>query len=204
MKCRTLWLILILLLLLPGCWVFSINPLYEDADTSRAFDRSLTGNWWEPNGGCLLTLTPEGEPYPSTYHVEYAAPAERKDADCLVDAGKKVEFEGRVVNLGEHRFLDLAPLDKDICFQCLPLHSIYMVSLDKDTLSLVPMDYDWLRSALQEKRLNLSTSEDVESSESGDPITLTVSTKDLRNLAGKYADDHDVFKPGPTYSFQRR
>jgi len=203
---RTLRLLFVLLslLLLSGCWVFSLHPLYEDEDVTAKFDPVLAGAWVDPNGGCLLTFAPANESYPFFYHVEYMAPNEKQTVGCLVDTGKKLEFDGHLVKLGQHRFLDLGPTEKDICFQCLPTHSVYLVSMEKDSLSLVPLDYDWLRAALREKRLTISTTEAVESSDIGDGLTLTLSTKDLRQFVSKYADDQSAFKPGAHFTFQRK
>jgi len=57
------------LLMLPGCWVFSINPLYEDnlgkPDPDLFFDQALLGSWRGADEDCpwILTIAAKEQAY---------------------------------------------------------------------------------------------------------------------------------------------
>src|SRR5438270_12772345 len=86
MRILRLFLVSFSLLFLSGCWIYTLNPLYQDQDV-YAFDASLTGSWINPVGDCLLTLSPDNNLYPSYYRVLYSAPDPQK-GECLVAPGQ--------------------------------------------------------------------------------------------------------------------
>ncbi len=57
------------LLVLPGCWVYSVEPLYEEdifgADPDLVFDQSLVGAWGgrTTNALWILTITADDQAY---------------------------------------------------------------------------------------------------------------------------------------------
>jgi hypothetical protein len=81
-------LALAVLMLLPACWVTSINPLYDDGtidqphnDPEVVFDQSLIGSWTAVDDKCttLLTISSKDQIYDlqSTDHAKDAAARSR-------------------------------------------------------------------------------------------------------------------------------
>jgi hypothetical protein len=193
-------LIFAALLVLPGCWVMSINPLYEEhpfghSDPDLTFDQTLVGSWWQPKEGCLLKITAADE----KYAVEYVTPNQKQGEGCAVDEGQTIRMEGRLVKLDAHRFLDVAPRSDDVCFSCLPMHQIYLVSLDKDSLALIPIDPDWLKQGVEQNKVAVATLPD-----DNDHNSLAITTEDLKQFYRRYADDPAAFKPVPALAFKRK
>ena len=73
------------LLVLPGCWVYSVNPLYEEnlakPDPDLFFDQALLGSWWIPDDDCrrILTITANQQVYDLT------SPPRRRSARARED-----------------------------------------------------------------------------------------------------------------------
>ncbi len=201
MRTLRLLVVSVFVLFLSGCWVYTLNPLYEEYDISSAFDASLAGTWINPLGKCSLTMMPDNPQYPSYYKVVYRAP-DPETGGCLIDPGK-IEFEGRIVTLGSHRFLDLAPVPQDLCVQCWAMHSIYLVSLENDELTVVPIDHTWLKQAIQDKKLKIPVAEGEKGLANKGTLVIMLPTKELRQFAAKFADNKKAFKPDDHYVYRR-
>jgi hypothetical protein len=180
------------LLALSGCWVTSVNGLYEEGllskkDPDLVFDQSLIGSWTVIDDKCttLLTIAAKDD----VYDLQSAKQGE----GCSDD---KTHLQARLVKLDAHYFLDLSPLDGDVCAMCLAKHDILLVRFDRTTLSFTPIDSDWLKKSLEAKMVTLATL-------AGDTDTITASSKDLKAFCRKFAENREVFKPQSTDTFKR-
>lgn len=183
------------LIVLPGCWVSSINPLYDEGsfpdshrDPDMVFDQSLLGTWTATNDDCttLLTITAKDE----VYDLQSTEEGEQ----C---SGDKLHRQGRLVKLGAHYFLDVSPMDADVCDMCVAKHDIFLAKFDKATLALTPIDSDWLKNALEVKMVTLATL-------GGDTDTITASSQDLKAFCREFAENAEVFKPESAEAFDRK
>jgi hypothetical protein len=100
------------------------------------------------------------------------------------------------VKLDSHYFLDLSPVDGDVCTMCLARHEIFLAKFNKDSLSLTPIDSDWLKKSIALKTVMLATV-------SGDTDTITASPKDLKAFCRQFAEDKTAFKPVSTETLKR-
>jgi len=170
---------------LSGCWVSSINPLYEESflfkvDPDVILDPSFEGNWGVEDEGCQWTL--EIIAKEKAYNLTMTPSSKCKPGE------KTSKYEGRLVKLDSHVFLDLVPDQEVVCDLCLPLHNLFLANIEKASLSLAPIDYEWLQKSADQKTLTLQTL-------SGRPDVITSSSKELKDFVRKYADDKSVFKP---------
>ena len=188
-------LVLLALLVLPGCWVTSINGLYEQEspvnlhkDPDLVFDPSLIGSWSLTDDTCttLLTIAAKDE----VYDLQSAEQGEGCSAE-------KSHRQARLVKLGNYYFLDVSPMEDDVCDMCVAKHSVLLTRFDKATLSLSPVDSDWLKRSLTAKTVSLATL-------AGDTDTITASSKDLKAFCRKFAENTEVFKPESTSTFKRK
>jgi hypothetical protein len=109
----------------------------------------------------------------------------------------KSHRQARLVKLDAHYFLDVSPMDDAVCDMCAARHDILLVKFDKATLSLTPIDSDWLKKSIEAKTVTLSTV-------AGDTDTITASSKDLRAFCRQFADNREAFKPESTFGFKRK
>lgn len=190
-------LVLTALLVLPGCWVTSINGLYEQEsldnphnDPDLVFDPSLIGSWSLTEDKCttLLTIAAKDE----IYDLQSTG----KGEGCT-DSDKPSRYQARLVKLDTYYFLDVSPMKDDVCNMCLAKHNIFLAKFDKATLSLAPIDSDWLKKSLTAKTVALATL-------AGDTDTITASPKELKAFCRKFAENTDVFKPESTSTFKRK
>jgi len=178
-------LVLAGVLALQSCWVESINSLYEGGfarkDPDVVFEQRLTGSWSVTEDKCTIALTISAKE--NTYGLESI-----QQGEGCSDAGKKSRQQARLVKLDAHYFFDVSPMDDDVCEMCLAKHTIYQMKIDKDSFSLIPIDSDWLKNAMEKKVVVLATLPD-------DTDTLTASSADLKTFCRRYADDSQAFKP---------
>lgn len=186
------------LLVLPGCWVQSINGLSEaellGTDKDQVYDPGLLGAWTSTNSdGCVTTLDVTAES--KDYHWKVINVG--KGCNNENDEAETDYYEGQLFQLGDHKFLDLTARASDICNACVAVHWIFKVETETDSLNLIPIDSDWLKKAEKEKTVTLATSY-------GDRDTLTASPKELKEFCRKYADDENVFKSEPDSTLVRK
>jgi hypothetical protein len=193
-------LVLATTLALSGCWVISINPLYEETtmenlrkDPDIVFEPGLIGSWAIANDKCTapMLITSEDK---EVYDFERKA----EGAGCT-ESDKGPHMQGRLVKLGSYYFIDMYPWPDDVCAMCLPKHNIFLTKFDKNSFSLVPIDSDWLKNAIAAKKVKLATL-------AGDTDTITSSSKDLKAFCRRYAEDKEAFKADPDHgaTFMRK
>jgi len=188
-------LALVGLLMLPACWVTSINGLSEQglsgSDQDQIFDPSLVGSWGTTSDNCAITLVITAK------NKDYEWQTTSVGEGCDEDKPPKSYYEAQVFKLDNHQFLDLTARRADVCDMCTAVHGIFLIQLDKDSFSLAAIDSDWLKNGLEQKTVTLATMPD-------DTDTLTASPKDLKAFCRKYADDKEAFKPIPNLTFKRK
>jgi hypothetical protein len=165
--------------MLSACPVKSINGLDEGGnDPDMVYDARLLGTWPDVHAKCTSTLTiTEHE---KIYRWQFV--------DC--ENNKTTSYDARLFKLDQHYFLDLTASSEEVCDLCVGMHLIHLVEFQKNSVALLPLDYDWFKTAVQKKRVKLATLPD-------DPGTITSSSKDLKAFCRKYADNKDAFKPDP-------
>jgi hypothetical protein len=154
-----------------ACLVVSLQPVYEPE--TIAFEPSLVGTWASDEDG--VTLTIERAEWHS-YHL------------ALADNDKITRLSARLTRVGgELQLLDITPLDgTDIDPFQLPVHGIFRVTLEDDTLTVANLDYDhfYALAARGETGLALDGRKNV---------VLTMPTPDLRRWLQQHAGDAGLF-----------
>jgi hypothetical protein len=198
LRIAALALMLLALIVLPGCWVQSINGLNEAGpfsyDKDQIYDSDLLGTWtMTDQQNCLVTtqITADGK----DYHWKVTSSGTGCDNEHEVQTNN---YDGQLFKLNDHRFLDLtAGPDEKVCQACTRVHWIFKVDAGNDSLSLIPIDSEWLEKAEKERTVTLPTAHE-------DSDMLTASPKDLKDFCRKYAADANVFKPSPDSTFRRK
>ena len=175
-----------LVLLLFGCPVRSVFPLFTDADT--VFEPGLVGLWSKADGD-KLTFEKTGE------KGQYTLTVADEGEDGKVETRTYIAFLGR---LGKALFLDtvirLREGEED---QVIPTHTIWRLWLERDALRLAGLEEDWLEGMIEEKKIS------VAHFRRGDEIVLTASTAELQDLVKRFADDRAAF-PSPESYFRMK
>jgi hypothetical protein len=159
---------LALAVLLYGCTVRSLNPLYTEKDV--VLDTGLLGTWTEPSDADNnVTIQRYG---PSGYRLVFS------------EGGKPLE--GRLVKLDRYLFLDVTTKDGDDVFS-IPAHLFVKIDLKGNTMRTALLNPDWAEKAADLKTLGLSHIR------IGGKVVLTAPTKELQDFAVRYAGDESVF-----------
>jgi len=161
-------------LLLAGCCVPSLEPLYTSQDT--LFDPALLGAWREvtdePDKADWFLATRRG---PYSYRIVHGG----EDSASI--------FTARLVQIGRHRFLDLYP-DKPSTptgfynDHLWRTHTFGRIDLEGNRLAFHMFNGAWFKTeAGQASGLEVRTN--------GDETLLTAPTARLRHIAERYAED---------------
>jgi hypothetical protein len=188
MRRITLPILIAAALLLGGC-VFSVSPLYTAKDL--VYDPALVGVWAkDEKDATTWTFEKAGE---SGYKL------------VVVQGQTSSPFVAHLVQLGEHRFMDLCP-DKS-ALEELKLMDLYKAGLIrghlflkvlqiKPALQMKVMDDGWLGKLLNRDPVALAHEETEE-----DGLVLTAPTKALQafmvqhwNTAGAWGDESSDLK----------
>ena len=189
-----LFFLFLLCAALSGC-VLSLQPLFTDKE--QIYDPALDGVWQIKDSG--RTYTDKGGIFTLRWFPDgkfYFLKTELKDQP---NGG----FNAVLGIVGTNRFLQLAPQPpKEIHPKSfygghfIQAYSFWKVQLEKDTLSLSSLDYEWIERMDKEKKL------DLKHEKRGKFIILTASTDELKTFVSKYADDKSAFSD--VLSFERK
>ena len=180
-KIMFLPVILALALLVAGCIVTSVHPLYFEEGV--VYDQTLLGTWSEKGENeAWLFKKAEG----NTYQL------------FIFDEESSGEFEARLVRLGDYLFLDIFPKAQQsgnvlYNLHTVPMHSFMKVSIEEDFLHLAPLDKEWFDEMIKQEKIT------IKHEKRDDLCVLTASTGELQEFVLKYADDEDVFEFGDLY-----
>ncbi|HET6317473.1 MAG TPA: hypothetical protein VFG86_13515 [Chloroflexota bacterium] len=168
---RVAWL-LIAAALIQACLVVSLHPVYS-AETI-AFDAALVGNWVGDEESATVTF--ERAEWLS-YHLVFT------------DSGKTTRLSGRLTRVGDLQLLDVSPLDgTDIPDLQIPVHGIYKIAIDGDTLSAAALNYDHFFAMAKAGKTDAGLVLDARKN-----AVLTASTPDLRQWLQAHETDEGLF-----------
>jgi hypothetical protein len=159
-------------LLSSACLVVSLQPVYEPE--TIAFDPALVGTWLAGEDEMTISFA-RGEWH--SYHVTL----EQRDDITRLSA--------RLTRVGERLYLDVSPLDGvDVAPMLLPVHGIYRVVVDGETLSLADLNYEQLERLSREGTAGLPIASDARKN-----VVITASTAELRRWLVTHADEEGLF-----------
>ncbi len=178
MKKFTQILCLGLILAATAC-VPSLHPLFTE--DSLIFEESLVGTWEEDDN-----------------IWQFRKSSSRSYKLIMTDAeGRKGEFETHLVKIGEHRYLDLYPVEPDLeendfyKMHLLPTHTFMWVKQIEPNLQLSPMGPGAI------KELVSQYPEAVKHEIVQDTVVLTAHTQELQAFVKKFHDFKGLFgEPG--------
>jgi hypothetical protein len=159
-------------LLSSACLVVSLQPVYEPE--TIAFDPALVGTWLAGEDDMTISFA-RGE-----WHSYHVTVEERDD---------RTRLSARLTRVGERLYLDVSPLDgADVAPMLLPVHGIYRLALDGETLSLSDLNYEQLERLSREGSAGLPIAIDARKN-----VVITASTAELRRWLVTHADDEGLF-----------
>lgn len=172
------------LALLATACVPSLHSLYTDADL--VFDNALVGVWVEDDSNWIIKKASN-----KAYEV------------TMIDNDHTTgHFQGHLVKLGEHLFLDLYPNEPEFEVNdfykshLIPSHTFALVKFDTKKLSMRFMHIETIAQIVHENP-DAIKHERIE-----DRVLLTAPTKDLQAFILKHMDDEDFFIDPNEYTRQ--
>jgi hypothetical protein len=174
MRTKQLLAVAGLVLLMTGCTVRSLQPLYTEKDL--IFEPQLLGMWVQAgdNSDDLLIFQ------------------KYEDKTYTLRNGESPKLQGRLMKLGGELFLDVTPAEAKDAFN-IPGHLFVRIRVSGDTLQTALLDADWAEHAADYGTLGLSHLR------IGSEVVLTASPKELQAFVARYAGDSSIFKNHEEY-----
>lgn len=195
MKARRIAIALIVVILLPGCLVTSLRPLFADGDL--LFEDALLGSWRAGKE----RVTFERKDHTSSYWMTYAEdPGGGAPSAGAKDPGR---FQARLGRIGGSLFLEVSPapeprLPDGMAFHLLPVYTFWRVRLNGDQLSVSQLSFDWFQGAIRLGGPPIRH-EWIER----DYILLTAPTPEVQAFLLTHAGDPKLFQQFGSAPFQR-
>jgi hypothetical protein len=165
-----------------GCLVASIHPFYDD--TGIVTDPALAGTWANPDDGVTIAIEP-GEW--NSYRIAFT------------DRTGTQTFTGHATRIGDRQFVDIIPAhgyERGELF--VPLHLVFLVHAEGDTLTVRALSYEWFRPQLLAGRLK-SVSGALDAKQN---VLLTGTTEAIRAFIAHEKND-EMFGPEATLTRKR-
>lgn len=181
-------LLLCIIMVLSGCIVASLNPLY-DSDKELVSNPALVGTWASDDKE-TFTFVENGK---NTYEC------------TIVSDSISNNFEVHLVKLGKYQFLDLYPKELDekqnamnlyYALHLVKVHSFTKIWIKNDQLYASMLNLDWVKRQIELKKLKIPYTE------SNGIIVLTGPIKQIQKFLLQYADDTAAFEI-PTEGMKR-
>jgi hypothetical protein len=157
--------------LVSGCGVPSLYPLYTDKDP--VFDPALIGTW-SMKDGPILKFT--------------KGPNKSYELICTDKKGS-AKFETHLIRLGKNLFLDTFPIDSGLgqnefyAIHLIPAHMFIKVDLKGNELGIKVLNPEWFKEGIEKKRFQIKY--EVLSNR----FLLTAPSRELQAFVTRYADE---------------
>jgi hypothetical protein len=169
---------------MPACWVMSIHSLWLP-DDPHPFEARLIGDWWQREGDCRWQITAlNGE-----YHVVYTTPAARSKHKLAAESSI-AEFNGYLVETGNHSFLDLVPVNVITNNpQLVTAHVFYRVAVEQSAIELVPLNAAFVIKAVERREITGR----IDHEHWADCAVITAPSNRVRAFISAHARDTSAF-----------
>lgn len=179
--------------LVSGCFIQSIHPFYTE-ETKVKLD-TINGEW--------LSVVQSGK----NVENKKISPWSFKDETLITYDEKNIKskLECTYFKAGNNLFIDTIAGEPDTEANAFwvagiaLVHTVCKVTLNKNTLELTPINFDWFEKRIKEKKLDLS----YEEVKDGNYI-FTVTPEAWIKFLKKYGDDSEVFNKKNNFSFHRK
>lgn len=176
---------LLAILFLSGCWVPSLNALFEDSDI--VYDPGLEGLWVANDGSASITFTRDGQA--KCYKVVYWEEGGSKFGPEHDETTKLYACLGRI---GNSTFLDVTAGDDQNFTEALAAHlaathTFWRIELGTDTLSMQTLKNEWFDEMAKKKKLGLAYVPQK------DHILLTASTPVLKDFFKRNGSSREIY-----------
>jgi hypothetical protein len=172
-------------LLIAGCYIQSLNPVYDNE--TLTFDSGLIGRWYSPEDDDETWIFEEAD------ENEYTLTGKSNDNGEMQEA----HFQAFLSKLEDHLFLDIFPIESETMpdiylAHLIPVHSFFKFHREGDTLITKSLDYNLFKTAIEQKKTELKYVK-LE-----DRILITASTDEIQKFFVKNAKNDSMFQSPDT------
>ncbi len=145
------WILILISLLLAGCYIPSLNPFYtKDASIDL---KGINGEW--------LLLKEFGEDVSGKSIRPWVFRDDEVKAYNQDDQSAELNVE--YFNVDDTIFIDVSAGEPEgfpkMCpwwgIHLQPLHTVYKVSLSEDSLTITPLNPEWFKTSLKNKKISI-------------------------------------------------
>ncbi|MBI2682107.1 MAG: hypothetical protein HYX26_02625 [Acidobacteriales bacterium] len=169
--------VLALILPIQGCFVTSLQPLYDDA--TIVYDKALPGTWKANTEG-------EGTQKENAYMLITSRSDNRYQIAYVTDDGAAL-YEAVMVEMAKVRYLDVTVAKrsgKEDEVHLVATHSVWKIAVSDEVMELTPMSSSAVKKVLEEKPVGIAGYLPDQ-----DLVVLTSPTKDLQAFVRANLDE---------------
>ncbi|MBI5267955.1 MAG: hypothetical protein HY851_12055 [candidate division Zixibacteria bacterium] len=171
-------------LILTGCLVPSLHPLYNDNEVVTR--PGIAGRWSPEDGDAIWDFELEPD---SSYSLAYVD-SDESDTSW---------FTVRLVQLDTFLFMDMYPDPSEVLTDAykshlIAAHTFSRIDIDSDAITISVLDADWLRKSIDSGWVKIAHEQ-----LGPDDLVLTAGTQELRMFLLSIVDDTDAFSSVDLY-----
>ncbi len=176
---------LVLLLILSGCIVPSLYPLFEKNDF--VLENRILGTWKDTEGQTWkFESVPEEE--------ESEEPEKMYLLTHTDEKGLEAHLSAAFGKIGTHLFMDTYAMDtiaqNAYTYQhMIPAHLFAKIVIEGEKVYVFKLDGEWFDTMAEKKKLKVDHLIDA-----SERLILTTSTKELQRFLRKHADNPDLYQ----------
>lgn len=210
MKTKKIIFLLILVVSLSGCVVYSFYPIYTNKDLFP--NDILTGEWSENEGTQV-----NNETYSSwSFKHPFKGKGKNVEIDSLSyiltlktkedSTVKSSEFIVHLIELDSVYLLDFymenyMPNNENVSFasfHVIPVHTFAKLTVEKNKLTINWFDQDWLTDLINENKIR------IKHENNGDIVLLTAQPDEMQKFVKKYINSPEAFEEGLSVELIRK
>jgi hypothetical protein len=184
-----------LFVLVSGCGIFSIHPLFHQKDL--IVDTKLIGTWKEASDEHLL--------------IKIDTISDKMYEFTKIDGEDTINFEMGLLELNGQYFIDLFPSEKcgilqgedcdmmELLFKnYIPIHTFMKIEISNGSFNLIQFDNERLIKLFHENKIRLA--HEIPDKDDDDAyVVITASTDDLQKFIGRYGHEKEAFSDTSQY-----
>lgn len=205
MKKISSFLLAVCLLMLAGCGLTTLHPIFTPGDL--IMDTHLLGKWenektwyrFDPASQIALEDIPEKlQKFSSKFYL------------LTTDKGRNLAF---LIKIGDHHFLDVYPIESeaekavDEFFKMhkVRMHTVHRLDYDNpSSFRLQNFEDGYLKDLIRTKQLRIAYTNVKNSDTNEEDIVITASTKELQQFLSKYGSDMKAYDKEEEKIFTQR
>jgi len=206
MKTKNILFIVLIAVLLPGCFVKSLHPFYLKEDL--VFKKEILGTWTGADSS--VWKIEQQSKFTGLFKPDVP---EQAYLITLTDNKGTATFSVHLFKLGSKLFLDFYPREAGsnndfMASHLVPMHTVARVEISPEKMVIQWYNEEWLIGLFRQNKIRIAHEkvpyEGVGAGDDNFQVVLTAPTAELQKFMEKYSDDPKAFDKDYTFVLKKQ